>query len=272
MKNTNRKDDLELLTIVVDWVKSHGDNLPQVTSASDQERRYAATLYRIQQKYRKYRNGIDNEEITEEEKNNIENIISKGEEIELWDRELEEIQKEQIDKILDVDSFDVKGCLHDFVELEKEVGELPKRNTIDEFIEKLEKLQEIGVDVSKMVSEDTILRLTKKTLEEPEEILIQRIKGIGLNPDDKIGNKKNNISSSYNKSQKGEKRRGIVPTEAQVEKTRSFGIKIGKEITGQSIGQVSYTATTKECDEAQANLDRLIQEERTKEGEREQND
>ena len=83
---------------------------------------------------------------------------------------------------------------------------------------------------------------------------------------------KNNISSSYNKSQKGEKRRGIVPTEAQVEKTRSFGIKIGKEITGQSIGQVSYTATTKECDEAQANLDRLIQEERTKEGEREQND
>ena len=473
MKNTNRKDDLELLTIVVDWVKSHGDNLPQVTSASDQERRYAATLYRIQQKYIKYRNGIDNEEITEEEKNNIENIISKGEEIELWDRELEEIQKEQIDKILDVDSFDVKGCLHDFVELEKEVGELPKRNTIDEFIEKLEKLQEIGVDVSKIISGDTILRLTKKTLEEPEEILIQRIKGIGLNPDDKIASKKSDIKVNYNKSQKGEKVKGIVATEAQVkrlkemgvwekntidefiekleklqeigvdvskiisgdtilrltkktleepeeiliqrikgiglnpddkiaskksdikvnynksqkgekanriapteeqvkrlkemgvwekntidefieeleklqeigvdvskivkgdtilrltkkmleepeeiliqrikgiglnpddkiaskfgyirfhynksqrgedtggvtiateaqvEKIRSFGIKIGKEITGQSIGQASYTATTRECDEAQANLDRLIQEERTKEGEREQND
>ena len=273
MKNTNRKDDLELLTIVVDWVKSHGDNLPQVTSASDQERRYAATLYRIQQKYIKYRNGIDNEEITEEEKNNIENIISKGEEIELWDRELEEIQKEQIDKILDVDSFDVKGCLHDFVELEKEVGELPKRNTIDEFIEKLEKLQEIGVDVSKIVKGDTILRLTKKMLEEPEEILIQRIKGIGLNPDDKIASKFGYIRFHYNKSQRGEDTGGVtIATEAQVEKIRSFGIKIGKEITGQSIGQASYTATTRECDEAQANLDRLIQEERTKEGEREQND
>ena len=224
IKNTNRKDDLELLTIVVDWVKSHGDNLPQVTSASDQERRYAATLYRIQQKYIKYRNGIDNEEITEEEKNNIENIISKGEEIELWDRELEEIQKEQIDKILDVDSFDVKGCLHDFVELEKEVGELPKRNTIDEFIEKLEKLQEIGVDVSKIVRGDTILRLTKKTLEEPEEILIQRIKGIGLNPDDKIASKKSDIKVNYNKSQKGEKVKGIVATEAQVKRLKEMGV------------------------------------------------
>ena len=476
MKNTNRKDDLELLTIVVDWVKSHGDNLPQVTSASDQERRYAATLYRIQQKYIKYRNGIDNEEITEEERNNIENIISKGEEIELWDRELEEIQKEQIDKILNVDSFDVKGCLHDFVELEKEVGELPKRNTIDEFIEKLEKLQEIGVDVSKIAignttilelvgktldkpeeiliqkikemglkpddnigkkisqiktyynksqrGEDTggrtiateaqvkrlkemgvwekntidefiekleklqeigvdvskiasgnttILELVGKTLDEPKEILIQRIKEMGLEADDNIGRKISQIKTYYNKSQKGEKAKGITPTEAQVkrlkemgvwekntideaiekleklqeigvdvskiqlretvltlarktlkepeeilmqkikemglkpdydigkriskiktyynksqrgedtdgvtiateaqvEKIRSFGIKIGKEITGQSIGQASYTATTRECDEAQANLDRLIQEERTKEGEREQND
>ena len=75
MKNTNRKDDLELLTIVVEWVKAHGDNLPQVTSTSKQERKYAATLYRIQQKYIEYRNGIDNEEVTEEEKNNIENII-----------------------------------------------------------------------------------------------------------------------------------------------------------------------------------------------------
>ena len=147
-----------------------------------------------------------------------------------------------------------------------------EENTIDEFIEKLEKLQEIGVDVSKIVQGDTILRLTKKTLEEPEEILIQRIKGIGLNPDDKIGDKKERIKSDYNKSQKGENAKGIVATEAQVQKIRSFGIKIGEEITGQSIGQASYTATAQECDEAQADLDRLIQEEQTKEGGQEQND
>ena len=373
MKNTNRKDDLELLTIVVEWVKAHGDNLPQVTSTSKQERKYAATLYRIQQKYIEYRNGIDNEEVTEEEKNNIENIISKGEEIDLWDRELEKIPKVQIGKILDVDSFEIKGYLHDFVELDKAVKGLSKRNTIDEFIEKLEKMEGIGVDVSKITERDTILSLARKTLEEPEEILIQRIKGIGLKLDDKIGSKINDIKSNYNKSQKGEEMGGTtiateaqvkrlkemgvweknivdniikdfeklqeigvdvsksvekdtilslarktleepeeiliqrikgiglkpddnigaklgtirsnynkrqkrekpkrnVVIEAQVEKIRSFGIKIGEEITGQSIGKASYTATVQECDEAQADLNKLIQEEKTKEGGQEQND
>ena len=225
MKNTNRKDDLELLTIVVEWVKAHGDNLPQVTSTSKQERKYAATLYRIQQKYIEYRNGIDNEEVTEEEKNNIENIISKGEEIDLWDRELEKIPKVQIGKILDVDSFEIKGYLHDFVELDKAVKGLSKRNTIDEFIEKLEKMEGIGVDVSKITERDTILSLARKTLEEPEEILIQRIKGIGLKLDDKIGSKINDIKSNYNKSQKGEEMGGTtIATEAQVKRLKEMGV------------------------------------------------
>ncbi|MFQ8784681.1 MAG: DEAD/DEAH box helicase [Clostridia bacterium] len=141
IKSNNRKNDLELLTIVVDWVKSHGDNLPQVTSTSNQERRYAATLYRIQQKYIEYRNGIDidNEGITEDERNNIESIIAKGEEIELWDIELEKITKEESDKILEVDSFELKGNLHDFVELEKEVKDINYRKTALKNIIEIEK-------------------------------------------------------------------------------------------------------------------------------------
>ena len=141
IKSNNRKNDLELLTIVVDWVKSHGDNLPQVTSTSNQERRYAATLYRIQQRYIEYRNGIDidNEGITEDERNNIENIIAKGEEIELWDIELEKITKEESDKILEVDSFELKGNLHDFVELEKEVKDINYRKTALKNIMEIEK-------------------------------------------------------------------------------------------------------------------------------------
>jgi len=139
IKSNNRKNDLELLTIVVDWVKSHGDNLPQVTSTSNQEKRYAATLYRIQQKYIEYRNGIDNEGITEDERNNIENIIAKGEEIELWDRDLEKITKEESDKILEVDSFELKGNLHDFVELENEVKDINYRKTALKNIIEIEK-------------------------------------------------------------------------------------------------------------------------------------
>ena len=59
------------------------------------------------------------------------------------------------------------------------MGVWEKKNTIDEFIEKLEKLQEIGVDVSKIFKRDTILKLVGKTIEESEEILIKKIKVMG---------------------------------------------------------------------------------------------
>ena len=227
IKSNNRKNDLELLTIVVNWVKSHGDNLPQVTSTSNQEKRYAATLYRIQQKYIEYRNGIDNEGITEDERNNIENIIAKGEEIELWDRDLEKITKEESDKILEVDSFELKGNLHDFVELENEVKGLPKVNTIDIFIEKLEKLQEIGVDVSKIKIKDTILDLVKRTkTKENDEKLIRKIEEIGLEAIDNIGNKLSAIRDLYTKAQEGKKINAIFPTDKQLERLEKLGIRI----------------------------------------------
>ena len=135
-----------------------------------------------------------------------------------------------------------------------------KKNTIDEFIEKLEKLQEIGVDVSKIFKRDTILKLVGKTIEESEEILIKKIKGMGLEPDYNIGSKLSDLKKVYNKNQRGEKTGGTIATEEQVRRIRSFGIKIGKEITGQSIGQASYTATVQECDEAQTDLNKLIHE------------
>ena len=227
IKSNNRKNDLELLTIVVNWVKSHGGILPQVTSTNNQERRYAATLYRIQQKYIEYRNEIVNEGITEDERNNIENIIAKGEEIELWDRELERITKEESDKILEVDSFEVKGNLHDFVELENEVKGLPKVNTIDIFIEKLEKLQEIGVDVSKIKIKDTILDLVKRTkTKENDEKLIRKIEEIGLEAIDNIGNKLSAIRDLYTKAQEGKKINAIFPTDKQLERLEKLGIRI----------------------------------------------
>ncbi len=67
-------------------------------------------------------------------------------------------------------------------------------------------MQEIGVDVSKIVRSDTILKLVGKTLEEPEEVLIKKkIKEIGLETDDNIGLKLSGIKVAYNKSQRGEK-------------------------------------------------------------------
>ena len=75
-----------------------------------------------------------------------------------------------------------------------------KSNIVDEFIEKIEKLQEIGVDVSKIVRSDTILKLVGKTIEESEEILIKKIKGMGLEPDYNIGSKLSDLKKVYNNS------------------------------------------------------------------------
>ena len=102
-----------------------------------------------------------------------------------------------------------------------------------------------------------------------------------------LGNSLNNFKQSaiWKNYQKGKKqelsreeikqkygmREGEIALVERYEKViEEYGGK--KEITGQSIGQASYTATAQECDEAQANLDRLIQEEQTKEGGQEQND
>ena len=147
------------------------------------------------------------------------------------------------------------------------VKQLEKIDTIEEFIEKMEKLQGIGVDVSKIVPKDTILTLAQKTfVNQDEEELIEKIKGEGLEPGDKIGNKLNNMRISYRQAKKGEKSKRIPPTEEQVNKMQGIGIIFEKQkITGQYIGRLSIT-TVQKCDEVQRDLNRLVQEQQTKEG------
>ena len=375
---------MELLTIVVNWVKSHGGILPQVTSTSNQEKRYAATLYRIQQKYIEYRNEIVNEGITEDERNNIENIIAKGEEIELWDRELERITKDESDKILEVDNFELKGNLHDFVELENEVKDINYRKTALKNIIEIEKwckeqfegkpeysrrlpkpIHEIKSAEEKIenslydalcnfkrkendilknyqegkkqglsreeikqkygmregeialveryervieeydygdlnIQADNIIKIEKWCKEQfegkPEysRRLPKQINGISAAKEETEEQRELRLGKALNKFkqrtiwknyQEG-KEKGLSREEIKQE----YGMREGeialveryervieeydvkKKITGQSIGQVSYTATVQECDNAQMDLNRLIQGQRTKEGGKEQDD
>ena len=272
IKSNNGKNDLELLTIVVDWVKSHGDNLPQVTSTSNQERRYAATLYRIQQRYIEYRNGIDidNEGITEDERNNIENIIAKGEEIELWDRELERITKDESDKILEVDSFEVKGNLHDFVELENEVKDINYRKTalknIMEIEEWCKEQFEGKPEYSRSTPRSNIegIKTAKEGEEETEEQrelrlgkALIRFKQSTIWKNYQEGKEKG-LSREKIKQEYGMREGEIALVERYERVIEEYDVK--KKITGQSIGQVSYTATVQECDEAQTDLNKLIHE------------
>ena len=63
------------------------------------------------------------------------------------------------------------------MELENEVEEIEGRNAVERFIYKLEKLHEIGIDVSKLSKRDTIQTLAEKsgiTKEQLEERYLKK--------------------------------------------------------------------------------------------------
>ncbi len=105
-----------------------------------------------------------------------------------------------------------------FIEVKK------RKNTVNEFIEKIEKLQEMGVDTSKMIAVDTI-----ETLAEKSGISKEEVEKIGLNLKEKIGNAKANISQAH----RG-KGSCIPPTEEQVQKLLKLGISLEK---GRGVGK-----------------------------------
>jgi len=139
IKNNNRLDDLQLLSIVVDWVKMH-NGLPDIESTNKTEQRYAATLYRIQNKYQDYLNGFENyPDLDEKKKTQIQAIIEKGLEIDLWDTQLPKKSAEDIEQIINVDTFEIKSQLMmDFVEFEEDIYENFNKSTYEEVIEFLD--------------------------------------------------------------------------------------------------------------------------------------
>ena len=130
-------------------------------------------------------------------------------------------------------------------------------NTVQKFINTLEQLQSIGVDVSIIVRGDTIETLAKKSGINREEI-----EKLGLDPKKRIGSQKHSISNAYNG-------RGTnkAPTEEEVKRLLELGINLeirkrtSKEIAEASISSLTDIAMSDREDEA---LKKLV--EKTKEG------
>ena len=217
IKTNTSRNDLELLTIIVDWVQERNGMLPSFESTSKQEKRYAATLNRIQAKYMVYLSSVDKfSELEEEKKEEIERIIEKGTEIDLWEIELDKRPDIDIDKTLNIDTFELSGMMRNFVELENEADDLTQEGAIAKLLRKLEKLQSIGIDTSLIIGRDTI-----QTLAEKSGIGIDEIRRISLNPDDKIGISLANIKSAYNGN--GD---NIPPTEEEIKRFEMLGISL----------------------------------------------
>ena len=141
---------------------------------------------------------------------------------------------------------------------------MQERDTVQEFINILKKLQTIGVDVSKLVAKDTI-----ETLAEKSGISKEKLEEMGLDPAEKIGSKKNTIAQAYRG--KGDTRR---PTKAQVEELAKLGISLEskegcKEITGRDIVKATFfdSLTYQEnTDRVYTELQELVKQEEQKRG------
>ena len=200
-----QKDDLELLNEMVEWVQAHDGYIPDINSNSREEARRAITLKRIQSKYEKYLqnpeelyNDFDEEE--QEEIEEIQNIIKKGSEIDLWEIEFpdrigkdgKKVNESELENI----EFYLEGTMRDLYELQEEIEEEEEKGTVERFIGKIETLINLvetdKPEVIKIKKSDTIGKLA-----EGLGISEEQIEEAGLDSTFKIGQQKANIAGVY---------------------------------------------------------------------------
>ena len=168
--------------------------------------------------------GVDISKITQ--KDTIETAAAKSgisiEEIKKV--ELDPTEKIGVKKTNIVQSYRGKGNYksptEDQAEELKKLGiMLEKQNTIQKFIDTLNLLQSIGVDISKLIQTDTIETLAAKSGMSKEEL-----EKSGLEPAETIGAKMSNIVQVYRGKEKG-----ILPTNDQKKELKRLGIKLEKQ-------------------------------------------
>ena len=241
------QDDIQMLNLILDWSERHNGTLPDINSSDKEETGYATVLKEIQNKYKGY---LENEfeGLNEKQIEEVQEIIRLGSQVDLWQIDLQDrIAKNGesrgrgfTDK--NAGPFELTGLLKNFVELEDEVDKSNSKSSVQKFIETLEKLQEIGVNVSKLVVKDTIKTLAKKS-----NISEEKIQEISLNPDEKIGYTKNYIATSY-------RRKGdcTKPTEEQKRKLLELGINLEIRNVTQE-----FIATLEKMQEIGVNVSKL---------------
>ena len=140
-ENVEPIDDLEALTIVIEWINEHDGMIPNRESSNKQEQHYYAVLRRIQNKYSKYLDGFDNfKDLTEEEKSRIQEIINLASEIDLWNIELPPIPKSRGNNEK-INPFEITGVLRDYLEIQSEIDGIEKEKVMSIFVRVCEALE-----------------------------------------------------------------------------------------------------------------------------------
>ena len=173
------QDDIELLTIISDWVEKHDGALPNINSTDKEETGYAAVLKEIQAKYKGY---LENkfENLNENQIEEIKQILNLGALIDLWNTKLPDlIIKNNLSHERSFSSstggpFELIGILKDFVELENEVDEKIEKSAISEILRIANILQSEGVKLGE-------IQLSKIVGKQQKRILLKEIEQDGIN-------------------------------------------------------------------------------------------
>ena len=129
--------DLDKMIIIVDWIKRHNGEIPDLNSFDKVESRHGLTLKKIQLKYSSYitNNELLNEVIKKEREETLE-IIELGSKIGLWSIDFPEktstLKREQINGF-GYDKFELSATLKDYYEQESYINQLSDQRWIKTF-------------------------------------------------------------------------------------------------------------------------------------------
>ena len=201
-ENVEPIDDLESLKIVVEWINEKDGIIPDRNSSNKQEQHYYAILRRIQNKYSKYLDEFENfEDLTEEDKSRIEEIIDLATEIDLWNIDLPPISKSKGSKE-DISPFAIEGVLRDFVEVNEEVEKIEDEHAMTTFVKVCEALARQGFDFKKSYysrridGKDIYITLEDIGQEYPNIDIIKVIEEAGVKLNYSLGGSRRNAISA----------------------------------------------------------------------------
>ncbi len=201
------KSDLLLLEEIVNWCNKHNQNIPDINSSNKKEQRYASILSIIKRKYIRYltkQDAFDN--LDEKRIAEIKEIIEKGSEIDLWERELPEREKEEKAREEEekgiLDFFEVDSIITDLVDMQEKVEIEEEKTAMAKVLAVAEILRNHGVEFKKMQLSKVIdgkqTYLLLKDIQQEGIDMKKIIAETGLDEDYAIGDKINRLRQTYN--------------------------------------------------------------------------
>lgn len=186
VNQTTPKSDLQKLQEIIEWMDKHGYE-PDINSENTKEARKAITLKKIQTKYKKYLNGINNPRLSKSDIYEIEQIMELAQSIDLFNMEIENRIIPPGEKDLsEVQLFKISSTQKKFLELYKDANKVlgnterhkshpnAKLNDIMNVLETLNS-NDIFIDNNLIHYGDTLKDVILRCPQEMQQILLEEL-------------------------------------------------------------------------------------------------